>query len=122
MFFEIFSDMINNISPFYMYIGVLWSAAGALQLINMNLHTFSREHHIYIRHSYNFEVNSALMEKPNVRNMEIKTWLIQKLKQIDAPDDDSDILNFSDLYQITQIRGGQFWIRNLYSRSLKNIA
>ena len=122
MIFEILSDMINNTSPLYMYVGVLWSAVAALQLINMNLHTFSRDHHIYIRHSYNFEVDSALVKKPIVKNMDIKTWLIQKLKRIDAPDDDSDVPYFSDLNQITQIRGGQFWIRNLCSRSLKNIA
>jgi len=122
MFFDIISDLVNNTSPLYLYVGLLWSMMGAFQLINMDMNQFRKHHHFHIKRVYTFQVDTALIEKPDVKNRSFKTWLTHKKKRIEAPDDDSDDDSFSIFQQIKEIRGGLFCKNILYSLLLKNIA
>lgn len=122
MFFDVLSEMINNASPFYFYVGLLWSMVGALQLINMDMQNFRRNHYFHVKNVYTFQVDSALIQEPSIRNQAVITWLTHKTKRIEAPDDDSDDASFSISKQIKEIRGGLYWKNKVYSLPLKNIA
>lgn len=122
MLLEVISDMLTSSSPLYMYVGVLWSMVGAIQLINMNMDRFRNHHSFYVRQAYKFQEKSALIQEPIVIHKDIKSWLMLKMKLIDAPDDDSDADAFSLFTQTKEIRGGRHWKNHLYSHSLKNIA
>lgn len=104
-----------------MYVGVLWSMVGALQLINMDMDRFKKHQHLYVKHTYRFQASTALIQEPIVIDMDIKTWLIHKMKRLESPDDDSDDDSFSLFNHNQEIRGGKHWTINLYSHSLKNI-
>ncbi|HLR52207.1 MAG TPA: hypothetical protein VK072_04955 [Candidatus Avamphibacillus sp.] len=121
MIFEFIGDILSNSSPLYMYIGILWSMVGAVQLINMDMGRFRKYHRLHIRQTYTFRVERALIQEPIVINKDIRSWLIHKMKRIESPDDDRDDDSFSSFNQIKEIRGGKLWKSRLYSHSLKNI-
>jgi|SRR5699024_655455 len=122
MIFEFIGDMLSNSSPLYMYIGILWSMVGAIQLINMDMGKFRKYHHrLHIRQAYTFRVERALIQEPIVINKDIRAWLTHKMKRMESPDDDNDEDSFSFFDEIKEIRGGKHWINHLYSHSLKNI-
>ncbi|MBU5467572.1 hypothetical protein KQI49_12155 [Virgibacillus sp. MSJ-26] len=122
MFFDLLSELINNTSPFYLYVGLLWSMVGALQLINMDMHKFRKNHYLYVKNVNTFQVDTTLIQEPMVGNDAVITWLTHKTKRIETPDDDSDVDSSSISKQIIKIRGGLFWKNKLYSRPLENIA
>lgn len=122
MFFDLISELINNTSPFYLYVGLLWSMVGALQLINMDMHEFRKHHYLYVKNVNTIQVDTALIQEPVVRNDAVITWLTHKTKRIETPDDDSDDDSSSISKPIIKIRGGLFWKNKLYSRPLENIA
>lgn len=121
MILELMSDLFNDMSPFYMYVGVLWSVIGAIRLINMDMGHFTKQHRFYVRHTYHLQNKKALMKEPLVMSMDMLTWLVHKMKQREVPDEDNDEPSSNFFIPKQKIRGGINWKFILYSHPLKNI-
>lgn len=122
MVLDLLNEFINDTSPFYFYFNLLWATVGALQLIHFNVHQFMKYRELHTKHSAKVQVEKFATDEPIVENLEIRKWLTNKFKRIEAPDDDTDSDSFSFFTKAIENRGGREWKNVLYSPFLKNIA
>ncbi|WP_085992929.1 hypothetical protein [Oceanobacillus senegalensis] len=118
MLLEFIYEMMNDLSPLYIYLSL---AVSILYLDSIHMNVQPYENQVYIRRWH--EIQIQLLPKQDIipRITEIRSWITTKTKRIDAPDDDTEAHSFSSLINQNN-RGGKQWNQHLYSPLLKNIA
>jgi len=120
MFLELLSELLNEFSPMYFYLGIL------LSIIQFEHIQFDYQKHIYqndvfIRKSHALQFQLLILpEAPSV-TVQKRNWLAHKTKRIEAPDDDKEDSSFS-IFNKKINRGGQKWRQLLYSQNLRYTA
>ncbi|SES91528.1 hypothetical protein SAMN05216389_103165 [Oceanobacillus limi] len=122
MLLELLHEMLNEFSPFYLYLSAIISVF-YLNRIYIGVKHNVLENHFYIRKWHDVQIQLLPEMKIIPRVLEMRNWITTKTKRIEAPDDDTDAPSFS-FNHMNKLRGGQQWKqqKNLYSLSLKNIA
>lgn len=117
MMFEFSQDLI----PVLLSISLYMTFAGA-HLIQYMAHESSLAHRSMTQkqlHSWrNLMVPENMLEDYHIDR---QAWITRIMKRKEGPEDDSDNSSFSNL-ELTQLRGGFMWEKNLYLPSFRNIA
>ncbi|MEN1968674.1 hypothetical protein WMZ97_11450 [Lentibacillus sp. N15] len=118
---ELLNQLIDDVSPFYVYLGIILTIICAYQGISLTMGNINHQNEVFTRqwHAERFRLLPAQEERGI--NKQIHNWITIKTKRMEIPDDDTDSHSFSTHTFNTTNRGGQQWKENLYSQSL-NIA
>lgn len=121
MLIELLYELLGEMSPMYLYLGIVFSIICSSHLMYAGFHNTMMNNYVYTRkcHALHFKLLPKQEQAGAV--IEVRNWITHTTKRIDAPDDDTDNQPFSFI-KITKKRGGQQCKRILYSLSLENIA
>lgn len=120
MLLDLISDLMYDISPFYLYISIIISVITTLKIFKINMHYVSQQNIGLHR-----DIITNIQSLPSIEIigeiLRSQTLLTKTVKRLEAPEDDTDDYHFS-FYLIYRIkRGGRRWNKNLYSLFLRNI-
>ncbi|MGX9933620.1 hypothetical protein [Virgibacillus sp. Bac332] len=118
---ELLNEVVNDVSPFYLYISILLTIVSTYQFLTIDARNIIENNNILTREYHNLRVRLLPMQELFGECREVIEWLIKKTNRIASPDDDTDNESFSFQANELSKRGGQQWIVNLYSHSLRNI-
>ncbi|MDY7046438.1 hypothetical protein RVS70_19815 [Virgibacillus sp. M23] len=121
MMIELLNEVVNDVSPFYLYISILLTILSTYQFLTIDARNIIENNNILTREYHNLRVRLLPMQELFGECREVIEWLIKKTNRIASPDDDTDNESFSFQANELSKRGGQQWIVNLYSHSLRNI-
>ncbi|GAA0442919.1 MAG: hypothetical protein ACQEWU_09970 [Bacillota bacterium] len=121
MMIELLNEVVNDVSPFYLYISILLTIVSTYQFLTIDARNIIENNNILTREYHNLRVRLLPMQELFGECREVIEWLIKKTNRIASPDDDTDNESFSFQANELSKRGGQQWIVNLYSHSLRNI-
>ncbi|KPH77462.1 MULTISPECIES: hypothetical protein [Bacillaceae] len=119
MLLELLNELLNDLSPFYLYLSLVISNFH-LGFLQFGLQYRSFENQIYIRKCHNVQFRLLPKLKITPRIIELRTWICtitKKTESVDDPEAPSLSINI-----MIKRQGGKKWSQNLYSLSLKNIA
>ncbi|MBP2076826.1 hypothetical protein [Oceanobacillus polygoni] len=117
MFIELLSELLNEFSPIYFYIGLLLSII-PIRIYN---HPNTYQTDMYIRRSHALQFQLLSVPELTATVLDIRSWITNKTKRIEIPDDNEED-SFSLGFYRYKNRGGQKWNQLLYSSNLRNIA
>ncbi|WP_339229023.1 hypothetical protein NSQ77_04265 [Oceanobacillus sp. FSL K6-2867] len=116
MLIELLSELFNEFSPIYFYIGLLLAII-PIRIYNQP-NTYQTD--VYIRKSHALQYQLLSVPELTATILEIRNWLTHKTKRIEIPDDNEEDSSSFDFCYKNQ--GGLIWKQNLYSPHLRNIA
>ncbi|WP_208585823.1 hypothetical protein [Gracilibacillus suaedae] len=119
MAIEIIGELISDLHPMYIYLSFYITLIGSYGLLHIT-HYQLKSHEKIINNNY-YSIQLQLQQKALIIGqwIDILSWLTNKIKRKESPDDDEDNHSFSFVQTISLKRGGQTC--NLYSHSLKII-
>ncbi|MFD2657567.1 hypothetical protein [Gracilibacillus thailandensis] len=120
MVLEMLGELNNDLHPMYIYLTFYIALICSYGLIHIPHYQLTRYEKIINNNNY-YSIQLQLQQKALIIGqwLDIQSWLTNKMKRKESPDDDEDNHSFSCVQAISLKRGGQTC--NLYSLSLKNI-
>lgn len=122
MITELLNELVNEMSPFYLYISILLTIFSSYHFLSIGVQSVTRDHDILTRKYHDIRIRLLPMQELYGEIAEVLDWITRKTERIASPDDDTDNQPFSFLKLFLQLRGGQQWKIILYSLFLKNTA
>ncbi|MCM3400359.1 hypothetical protein [Oceanobacillus profundus] len=117
MLVELLSELFNEFSPIYFYIGLLLSII-PLRIYNQP-NTYQTD--VYLRRSHALQFQLLSLPDLTATALDIRNWITNRTKRIEVPDDNEEDSSSLVFYRYKNL-GGLKWKQLLYSSKLKNIA